>query len=62
LTGDELTTVARSRAIEPARLSKLIRGELDWIVLKAIDKDRSRRYETRAPSRRTFAVTSMANQ
>ncbi len=46
LTNDELTTVARSRAIEPARLSKLIRGELDWIVLKAMDKDRSRRYET----------------
>jgi len=46
LTNDELTTVARSRAIEPARLPKLIRGELDWVVLKAIDKDRSRRYET----------------
>ncbi|MEI6784873.1 MAG: serine/threonine-protein kinase, partial [Verrucomicrobiota bacterium] len=46
LTNDELTTVARSRAIEPARLAKLIRGELDWVVLKAIDKDRSRRYET----------------
>jgi serine/threonine protein kinase len=46
LTNDELTTVARSRAIEPARLSKLIRGELDWVVLKAMDKDRARRYET----------------
>jgi eukaryotic-like serine/threonine-protein kinase len=46
LTNEELTTVARSRAIEPGRLSKLIRGELDWTVLKAIDKDRSRRYET----------------
>jgi hypothetical protein len=46
LTNDELTTVARGRAIEPARLSKLIRGELDWVVLKAMDKDRSRRYET----------------
>ena len=46
LTSDELTLVARSRAIEPARLSKLIRGELDWVVLKAMDKDRSRRYET----------------
>ncbi|MDA1055848.1 MAG: protein kinase [Planctomycetota bacterium] len=46
LTNDELTTVARSRAIEPAKLSKLIRGELDWVVLKAMDKDRSRRYET----------------
>ncbi|MHC1764346.1 MAG: protein kinase [Verrucomicrobiia bacterium] len=46
LTNDELTTVARSRAIEPARLARLIRGELDWVVLKAMDKDRSRRYET----------------
>ena len=46
LPNDELTTVARSRAIEPAKLSKLIRGELDWVVLKAMDKDRSRRYET----------------
>jgi WD40 repeat protein len=46
LTNDELTTVARSRAIKPARLTKLIRGELDWVVLKAMDRDRSRRYET----------------
>ncbi|MCL4177893.1 MAG: protein kinase [Verrucomicrobia bacterium] len=46
LSNDELTTVARSRAIEPARLARLIRGELDWVVLKALDKDRSRRYET----------------
>ena len=46
LTNDELTTVARSRAIEPTRLARLIRGELDWVVLKAMDKDRSRRYET----------------
>ncbi len=46
LTNEELTTVARSRAIEPAKLSRLIRGELDWVVLKAMDKDRSRRYET----------------
>jgi WD40 repeat protein/serine/threonine protein kinase len=46
LTNEELTTVARSRAVEPARLARLIRGELDWVVLKAMDKDRSRRYET----------------
>ena len=46
LTNDELTTVARSRSIEPARLAKLIRGELDWVVLKSMDKDRSRRYGT----------------
>ena len=31
---------------EPARLSKLLRGELDWIAMKALEKDRTRRYET----------------
>ena len=33
-------------ATEPAKLTRLIRGELDWIVMKAIEKDRNRRYET----------------
>ena len=33
-------------ASEPARLSGLVRGELDWIVMKALEKDRNRRYET----------------
>jgi hypothetical protein len=32
--------------MEPAKLTRLIRGELDWIVMKALDKDRNRRYET----------------
>src|SRR5438874_11936922 len=32
--------------MEPARLSKLMRGELDWIVMKTLEKDRNRRYET----------------
>ena len=32
--------------MEPARLTKLVRGELDWIVMKALEKDRTRRYET----------------
>ena len=36
----------RVAAIEPARLSKLVRGELDWIAMKALEKDRTRRYET----------------
>ena len=36
----------RSRQTEPARLTKLVRGELDWIVMKALEKDRNRRYET----------------
>src|SRR5262249_15462799 len=31
---------------EPAKLARLVRGELDWIALKALEKDRARRYET----------------
>src|SRR5262249_40943137 len=34
------------RGTEPARLTRLVRGELDWIVMKALEKDRSRRYES----------------
>jgi tetratricopeptide (TPR) repeat protein len=45
-TTQELTSVAARRGLEPARLSRLVRGELDWIVMKALEKDRSRRYET----------------
>jgi eukaryotic-like serine/threonine-protein kinase len=41
---DTLTLVAAQRQTEPARLAKLVRGELDWIVMKAIEKDRTRRY------------------
>ncbi len=32
--------------LQPAQLSKLLRGDLDWVVLKALEKDRTRRYET----------------
>jgi WD40 repeat protein/serine/threonine protein kinase len=39
-------TLAANRGTEPAKLAKLIRGELDWIVMKALEKDRNRRYET----------------
>ena len=41
-----LPSLAAGRQIEPARLTKLVRGELDWIVMKALEKDRNRRYET----------------
>ncbi len=41
-----LTQAARQRRAEPAKLSAMIRGDLDWIVMKALEKDRSRRYET----------------
>jgi eukaryotic-like serine/threonine-protein kinase len=42
----DLTEVADRRRAEPAKLSGLIRGDLDWIVMKALEKDRARRYET----------------
>ena len=38
--------MAANRGTEPAKLTKLVRGELDWIVMKALEKDRDRRYET----------------
>ena len=41
-----LPSLAAGRQTEPARLTKLVRGELDWIVMKALEKDRTRRYET----------------
>ena len=43
---DALASLSAQRKTEPARLAKLVRGELDWIVMKALDKDRARRYET----------------
>src|SRR6266404_5825398 len=44
--GQAATTVSANRKSEPRRLSHLFRGELDWIVMKALEKDRNRRYET----------------
>ncbi|MEX2307377.1 MAG: protein kinase [Pirellulales bacterium] len=40
------TTVSVNRKSDPKRLSQLFRGELDWIVMKALEKDRNRRYDT----------------
>jgi eukaryotic-like serine/threonine-protein kinase len=45
-TIDTLPSVAANRGTEPAKLSKLMKGELDWILLRALEKDRTRRYET----------------
>jgi WD40 repeat protein len=42
----ELTTTARKRRSEGVKLVKLLRGDLDWIVMKCLEKDRSRRYAT----------------
>jgi serine/threonine protein kinase/tetratricopeptide (TPR) repeat protein len=43
---ETLPAIAAQRHAEPAKLTKLVRGELDWIVMKALEKDRNRRYET----------------
>src|SRR5262249_22237343 len=45
-TAEGLPTLAANRGTEPAELTNLVRGELDWIVMKALEKDRNRRYET----------------
>jgi serine/threonine-protein kinase len=44
--GQASTTISTQRKSGPKRLSLLLRGELDWIVMKALDKDRNRRYES----------------
>jgi WD40 repeat protein/Flp pilus assembly protein TadD len=44
--GETLTVVSAQRKTDARRLGQLFRGELDWIVMKALEKDRNRRYET----------------
>src|SRR5688572_4353285 len=45
-SGAALASISVKRHMEPAKLTKLVRGELDWIVMKTLEKDRNRRYET----------------
>jgi serine/threonine protein kinase/tetratricopeptide (TPR) repeat protein len=45
-SSDELPSIAANRKLEPSRLTRLVHGDLDWIVMKALEKDRARRYET----------------
>jgi WD40 repeat protein/serine/threonine protein kinase len=44
--GESLLKVSSQRRTEPAKLSALVKGDLDWIVMKALEKERSRRYDT----------------
>src|SRR5688572_9782081 len=44
--GLDLAEVARTRRIHPKALPRLLRRDLDWMVMKALEKDRGRRYET----------------
>jgi serine/threonine protein kinase len=46
LRADELTQTAIHRQVEPLKLKSLLSGDLDWIVMKALEKDRNRRYQT----------------
>jgi hypothetical protein len=46
LRADELTETAFQRRVEPRKLKSLLTGDLDWIVMKALEKDRSLRYQT----------------
>jgi serine/threonine protein kinase/DNA-binding SARP family transcriptional activator len=45
-SGEALASISAQRHMEPAKLTKLVRGELDWIVMKTLEKDCNRRYET----------------
>jgi serine/threonine protein kinase/Tfp pilus assembly protein PilF len=44
--GETLTATSMKRSCDPRQLNRSVRGELDWIVMKALEKDRRRRYET----------------
>jgi serine/threonine protein kinase/WD40 repeat protein len=46
LQGEDLTTTAKGRSADAAKLLHQLRGDLDWIVMKCLEKDRTRRYET----------------
>src|SRR4029078_12299208 len=45
-SGEALASISSQRHMEPAKLTKLVRGELDWFVMKSLEEDRNRRYET----------------
>lgn len=44
--GQRISTISAQRHVDPGKLKGLVRGDLDWIVMKAIEKDRNRRYPT----------------
>jgi serine/threonine protein kinase/tetratricopeptide (TPR) repeat protein len=45
-TSEELPAIAANRRLEPRRLTRLVHGDLDWIAMKCLEKERSRRYQT----------------
>ena len=55
-SGEALPSISANRHTEPAKLTQLVRGELDWIVMKCLEKDRNRRYETASGLARTSSA------
>ncbi len=45
-SGEAIAAISAHRKTDPGKLGKVVRGELDWIVMKALEKDRTRRYES----------------
>jgi serine/threonine protein kinase len=45
-SSEELPSIAAKRKLEPKKLTRLVQGELDWIAMKCLEKERQRRYET----------------
>ena len=43
---EKIQTIGEHRRIQPAKLQQILQGELDWIIMRALDKDRTRRYPT----------------
>ena len=46
MQGEQRTVAAKNRSVEPPALGKMLQGDIDWIVMKALEKDRTHRYET----------------
>ena len=46
LQGEDLTATAKQRSVETSKLAQQLKGDLDWIVMKCLEKDRNRRYDT----------------
>lgn len=46
IRADQQSTLAERRKVDPRKLSQMLRGEIDWMVMKCLEKDRNRRYES----------------
>ena len=61
-TAEGLPSLAASRSLEPRQLTGTVRGELDWIVMKSLEKHRARATSRPGPWRRTWSITSMTRR